>query len=216
MIFKPVFLFLVFIKQDMETARKEFIKNMEQAKQMFSYNIFLIGFMGSGKSTISKYLKEHYGMEKIEMDKRIEEQEGMRIADIFRVHGEPYFRDLETKLLMELQQEKNKVVSCGGGTPMREENVRQMKTNGRVVLLLASPQTIYERVKDSHDRPLLEGHMDVAYIADLMQQRREKYEAAADLVIHTDGKDQEEICKELVQKLLEWEAGSCIRLRSGR
>ncbi len=174
MIFKPVFLFLVFIKQDMENARKEFIK-------------------------------------KIEMDKRIEEQEGMRIADIFRVHGEPYFRDLETKLLMELQQEKNKVVSCGGGTPMREENVRQMKTNGRVVLLLASPQTIYERVKDSHDRPLLEGHMDVAYIADLMQQRREKYEAAADLVIHTDGKDQEEICKELVQKLLEWEAGSCIR-----
>ena len=88
---------------------------MEQAKQMFSYNIFLIGFMGSGKSTISKYLKEHYGMEKIEMDKRIEEQEGMRIADIFRVHGEPYFRDLETKLLMELQQEKNKLFPAAAG-----------------------------------------------------------------------------------------------------
>ena len=68
-----------------------------------------------------------------------------------------------------------------------------MKTNGRVVLLLASPQTIYERVKDSHDRPLLEGHKDVAYIADLMQQRREKNEAAADLVNHTEVQDQEEI-----------------------
>lgn len=92
---------------------------------------------------------------------------------------------------------------------MREQNVTEMKKHGKVVLLTASPQTIYERVKDSHDRPLLEGHMDVAYISGLMQQRREKYEAAADLVICTDGKDQAAICKELVGQLMEWEKQAC-------
>ncbi len=182
-----------------------------QAKHCFSYNIFLIGFMGCGKSTISEYLHQHYAMEKIEMDSMIEEQEGMSISKIFDVHGEPYFRDLETRLLTSLQHKKNVVVSCGGGTPMRETNVREMKKNGRVVLLPASPQTIYERVKDSHDRPLLEGHKDVAFISELMQQRREKYEAAADLAVQTDGKDRAQICEELVQKLLEWEAQPCVR-----
>lgn len=181
----------------------------QQAKYEFSYNIFLIGFMGSGKSTISEYLHQHYAMEKIEMDSLIEKREGMRIFEIFQVHGEPYFRDLETKLLTELQQKNNVVVSCGGGTPMREENVIQMKKNGKVVLLLASPQTIYERVKDSHDRPLLEGHKDVAYISELMKQRQEKYEAAADFMIHTDGKESAQICEELVQKLLEEEERQC-------
>lgn len=176
-----------------------------QEKHVFSYNIFLIGFMGCGKSTISEYLREHYAMKKIEMDSVIQEREGMSISDIFRIHGEPYFRDLETKLLTELQQKKNVVVSCGGGTPMREANVREMKKNGKVVLLTASPQSIYERVKDSHDRPLLEGHKDVAFISGLMQQRKDKYEAAADLAIGTDGKERAEICRELVQKLLELE-----------
>ena len=70
---------------------------------------------------------------------------------------------------------------------MREENVREMKKNGYVVLLTAAPQTIYERVKENDDRPLLKGRKNVEYIAQLMETRREKYEAAADLVLQTDG-----------------------------
>ena len=92
---------------------------------------------------------------------------------------------------------------------MRERNVTEMKKQGKVVLLTASPQTIYDRVKDSHERPLLEGHMDVDYISGLMEQRREKYEAAADLTICTDGKDQAAVCEELAGKLMEWEKRSC-------
>ena len=136
------------------------------------------------------------------MDQIIAEREGMSIPDIFEVHGEQYFRDLETNLLIEMQERKNVVISCGGGTPLRECNVVEMKKNGRVVLLTASPETIFDRVKDSHDRPVIENNKNVPFIADLMEKRRAKYEAAADIVINTDGKSIIEVCEELVQKLL--------------
>lgn len=174
-----------------------------QARHWFKYNVFLIGFMGSGKSTISDYLSTEFAMEVVEMDRIIAEREGMSISDIFAVYGEEYFRNLETKLLVEMQSKSNVVISCGGGTPMRANNVVEMKKNGRVVLLKAKPETIYDRVKDSHDRPLLENNKNVPYIAELMEKRREKYEAAADIVIETDGKSELEICEELVQKLQE-------------
>ena len=90
---------------------------------------------------------------------------------------------------------------------LREENVREMKKNGRVVLLTASPETIYERVKDSNDRPLLNGNNNVEYIAELMEKRREKYEAAADVVIRTDGKTVLQISEELLTKLAELDKG---------
>lgn len=174
-----------------------------QARHLFNYNIVLIGFMGSGKSTISDYLSLMFAMKIVEMDQIISEREGMSISDIFAEFGEEYFRDLETNLLIEMQSKTNVVISCGGGVPMRERNVAEMKKNGRVVLLTAKPETIYSRVKDSHDRPLLENNKTVPYISELMAKRKEKYEAAADIIIETDGKDELAICEELVQKLLE-------------
>lgn len=168
---------------------------------MFDYNVVLIGFMGAGKSTIAELLRTGWGMERIEMDALIEEREGMRISKIFETKGEPYFRDLETELLIELQARSNAVISCGGGVPMRERNVAEMKKNGRVVLLTAHPETILERVKDNHDRPLIENNKTVEGISALMEARRERYMAAADLVIETDWKTGEEICRELVEKL---------------
>lgn len=172
-----------------------------QARKLFDYNIVLIGFMGAGKSTISDYLSTVFDMEIVEMDQLIADREEMSIPDIFATYGEEYFRNLETDLLIEMQDKKNVVISCGGGVPMRERNVVEMKKNGRVVLLTAKPETILYRVKDNHDRPLLEGNKNVDYIAELMEKRREKYEAAADIVIETDGKDKLEICEELVHRL---------------
>ena len=172
-----------------------------QSRKLFNYNIVLIGFMGSGKSTISEFLKNSFAMEVIEMDQIIAEREGMTISDIFEVYGEQYFRNLETNLLIEMQSKTNVVISCGGGTPMRECNVVEMKKNGRVVLLTAKPETILDRVKDSHDRPLIENNKTVPFIADLMEKRREKYEAAADIIIETDGKDELQICEELILRL---------------
>ena len=177
-----------------------------QARKLFNYNIVLIGFMGAGKSTISYYLKTVFAMDIIEMDQIIAERAGMSISDIFETYGEQYFRDCETNLLIEMQSRTNVVISCGGGTPMRECNVVEMKKNGRVVLLTAKPETILDRVKDSHDRPLIENNKTVPFIADLMSKRREKYEAAADIIIETDGKSELEICEELIHSLRQMDA----------
>lgn len=161
-------------------------------------NLYLIGFMGCGKSTVSDCFERTYGMRKFEMDEEIVKQEGRSIADIFAEKGEAYFREAETNLLKSLGSRDNLVVSCGGGTAMRQCNVDEMKKNGTVVLLNALPETIYERVKDTHHRPLLEGKMNVDDIRILMETRKSGYEAAADFAIMTDGKSTEEICREIL------------------
>ena len=137
-----------------------------QARKLFDYNIVLIGFMGAGKTTISDYLSTVFDMEIVEMDQLIADREEMSIPDIFATYGEEYFRNLETDLLIEMQDKKNVVISCGGGVAMRERNVEEMKKNGKVVLLTASPETIYERVKDNNDRPVLQGRKNVAGISE--------------------------------------------------
>ena len=172
-----------------------------QSQHLFDFNIVLIGFMGCGKSTISDALSGIFAMDVIEMDQIIASREGMSISEIFAERGEEYFRDCETNLLRELQSEKNVVISCGGGTPLREVNVVEMKKNGKVIFLTAEPETILERVRDSHDRPLIEENKTVPFIAELMEKRREKYEKAADIIIHTDHKTTYEICEEIIARV---------------
>ncbi|MDE6957856.1 MAG: shikimate kinase [Lachnospiraceae bacterium] len=166
-------------------------------------NIVLIGFMGTGKSAIANCLSKMLPMETVEMDEVIAERARMSISDIFAVYGEEYFRNLETDLLVELQEKSNVIISCGGGTPLRDNNVAEMKKNGRVVLLTAKPETIYERIKNSHDRPLLENNKNISFISKLLEERKAKYEAAADVVIETDDKNKLQISEEIVGKLLE-------------
>lgn len=172
-----------------------------QARKLFNYNLVLIGFMGAGKTTMSDYFNTMFAMDVVEMDQVIARREGMTIPDIFEVHGEEYFRDCETNLLRELQARKNVVISCGGGVPMRDCNVAEMRKNGRVILLTANPETILERVKDDHSRPLLENNKSVPYIRALMEKRRDKYEAAADIIIETDGKSIQQIGEEIIVQL---------------
>ena len=192
-------------REEIQDVFKRILRNSKriQARKLFSYNIVLIGFMGAGKTTISDYLSMMFDMRLVEMDQEIAEREEMSIPDIFATYGEEYFRNLETNLLKELQTGKNCIISCGGGVALREENVVEMKKNGRVVLLTASPETIYDRVKDSNDRPLLRDNNNVEFIADLMEKRKEKYEAAPDVVIQTDGKSILQISEELITKLTE-------------
>ena len=164
-------------------------------------NIFLIGFMGAGKSTIAKWLHRQKGMRLIEMDEEIVQREKMSINEIFAVHGETYFRELETKLLEGLGEQNNTVVSCGGGVPMRRCNVDAMRKSGKIVYLSASPQTIFERVRNNHDRPLLEGNMNVEYISELMNRRLPHYLSAADITVETDHRRAADICQEILEKV---------------
>ena len=164
-------------------------------------NLFLIGFMGAGKSSVSAGLGRMLGREVVEMDERIAAREGMSIPELFAQKGEPYFRACETALLKSFAQGAPRIVSCGGGVPLREENVAAMRESGTVVLLTASPEVILERVKDSDERPLLQGHKDVPYIAALMEQRRPKYEAAADITMDTSRLNIEEVCRQVLRQV---------------
>ena len=166
-------------------------------------NLFLIGFMGAGKSSVSAGLGRMLGREVVEMDERIAAREGMSIPELFAQKGEPYFRACETALIKSFAQGAPRIVSCGGGVPLREENVAAMRESGTVVLLTASPEVILERVKDSDERPLLQGHKDVPYIAALMEQRRPRYEAAADITVDTSRLNIEEVCRQVLRQVSE-------------
>lgn len=161
-------------------------------------NIFLIGFMGCGKSTIARMLSQKLGMEQVEMDEQIVQEQGMPITEIFEKYGEEQFRNIETDLVKRLQQKNGVIVSCGGGAVLREENRRMMKDSGAIIWLTAKPETIFERVKYSTDRPILNGRMNVEYITELMELRRDCYEVAADFMVSTDGKEIDVICEEIL------------------
>lgn len=164
-------------------------------------HIFLIGFMGTGKSTISKELNYRFGKPEIDTDLWIEEQEGRSIPEIFESEGEDYFRDRETAMLDELGVLKPSVISCGGGMALRDLNVRKMQALGKVVLLTAAPEAIYERVRSSDNRPLLQDHKDVGYIRELMEKRMPFYERAADIQVATDNRMICDIAKEILEKI---------------
>ncbi len=161
-------------------------------------HIYLIGFMGSGKSTVSRKLKKLIQVKEIDMDAEIVRENNMSINDMFARFGEEYFRDRETEILQKIADSAPAVVSCGGGTVLRQENVDIMKKSGAIVLLTATPETTFLRVRNSKDRPILNGHMNVEYIASLMEKRRAVYEAACDIRIATDDKNPEQIAEEIL------------------
>lgn len=164
-------------------------------------HMFLIGFMGVGKTSVSRLVARRLGAAQIDTDALIAQKEGMTIPEIFEKKGEPYFRDAETRLLDEISVMAPCVASCGGGMAMRPENVKKMKESGKIWLLTASPETIYAHVKDGRNRPLLNGHMNVEYIKKLMDERNPKYEAAADAVIETDGLAVAEVADKIIEML---------------
>jgi shikimate kinase len=164
-------------------------------------NIFLIGFMGAGKSTIARELQKRLGRKLVEMDARIVEEQGMSINDIFAQFGEEHFRDIESQLILTIGDEGNTIVSCGGGVVVRPQNTEYMKKSGKVVYLKTSPETIYARVRYSTERPILNGNMNVEYIAGLLEKRRPLYEGAADITVVTDGRSCDEICSEILRAL---------------
>ncbi len=164
-------------------------------------HIFLTGYMGTGKTSVSHRLSVLLDMKELDTDEFIASREGMTVNDIFAVKGEEYFRDLETQLLRELGESGGRtqdlIVSCGGGMVLRDENAALMRGCGKVIWLTATPETILERVGDDDSRPLLRGNKNTAYIADMLKKRNPKYAAAANAVVATDGRSVDDICREI-------------------
>lgn len=165
-----------------------------------SKTIFLVGFMGTGKTSVANQLYSSYGMSHLDLDAYIEEREHMNIADIF-AHGEDEFRDKETKYLRQIVRQNYHVVSLGGGIVMKQENIEIIKSRGVIVLLTASLKTIIERLKDDKTRPLIAQNFDLQYISDLMKLREDTYNEVADIVIDTNNKNIDQICQEILETL---------------
>jgi shikimate kinase len=142
-----------------------------------SPNIVLMGFMGTGKTSVGKRLAAALNMEFVDMDCLIEEREGKPITRIFGEEGEPHFRGLERALVQELSARRGLVIACGGGVVLNPDNVRDYSQSGLVVCLTATPETIYQRTARATHRPLLEQEDRFKRIVDLLEKRRALYAA---------------------------------------
>ncbi|MEW6553163.1 MAG: shikimate kinase [Actinomycetota bacterium] len=163
-------------------------------------NIALIGFMGSGKSTVGPMLAARLGMGFVELDEVISAGAGMSVADIFAAVGEEGFRDLESKALEDVLREGGKVISCGGGAVLRKGNVELLQERSRVFLLEISRRTALQRLREEHGRPLLEGSDLEERVDRLMRERAHAYAAAAHEVIEADDASPEEIAEEIAER----------------
>jgi len=170
-------------------------------------NISLIGFMGSGKTTVGRILSEKTNFLFIDLDRIIEIAEEKSIPEIFKEKGEKYFRKLETEVIEKIYINKNCVFACGGGVIEKGENMNTIKSNSTVIYLNVSPPEAYNRLKDVKDRPLLEtqsGKEGVKEIINNLISRRDSlYRKYADFIINTDKKKPEKIVGEILEKLAE-------------
>ncbi len=144
---------------------------------MSQRNIILMGFMGTGKTTIGKKLAARLGLTFIDMDHRIEERAGKPISRIFAEDGEPQFRRMERELVQELCAREGLVVGCGGGVVLDPDNVTDYARTGLVVCLTATAEIIHERTARARHRPLLEEKDRFQRIVDLLEKRRALYAA---------------------------------------
>lgn len=165
-------------------------------------NIVLIGFMGSGKTTVGRQIEKAYGYSFLDTDAYIEAREGRSISRIFAEEGEEYFRKLEESVLKELiANTSHALIATGGGMPLKKENARLLRELGQVFYLETSEEGVWERVKDSHDRPLLECENPRQRIHELMKVRQPLYRSAAHVRISTDGHGVEELAGEIYQTM---------------
>ena len=147
--------------------------------------VFFVGFMGAGKTSVSRRLARLCGISSIDMDSYIERREGRRIREMFAEDGEEYFRDLETQVLREMTQGEPALVSCGGGVVLRPENRAILREGGFVVFLKVQADEAKSRISDPSTRPLL-GDAEAARKTNA--ERLPLYEEVADATVDTSGK----------------------------
>ncbi|WP_295881276.1 shikimate kinase AroK [uncultured Thiohalocapsa sp.] len=166
-------------------------------------NIFLVGPMGAGKSTIGRQLAQSLGYEFQDSDQEIQRRTGVDIATIFEFEGEEGFRNRERTVIEELAQQDNIVLATGGGAVMVAENRQQLAARGLVIYLHCSPEQQYARTARDRSRPLLDTDDPQQKLRDLMAEREPVYRQVADMVVSTERRGTSSVVKEIRRRLEE-------------
>jgi shikimate kinase len=148
-----------------------------------SKNIYLVGLMGSGKTTIGRSLAKRLAVDFVDSDKEIEARTGVSIPTIFEIEGEDGFRKREAQVIADIAAAGGKIVATGGGVVLRAENRANLKASGFTVYLNVPPQTLWERTRHDRNRPLLRVADPLLKLQELHEQRDGFYREVADLVI---------------------------------
>jgi shikimate kinase len=162
-------------------------------------NIVLTGFMGTGKTEVGRELSRVLGWRLIDVDDEIVKTQNMSINEIFNGLGETAFRDMETEMIRKVSQNRNAIISTGGGAVLRQENMDVLRENGVIICLSASPETILERTSSNSERPLLKVKDPLRKITELLGFRKPFYEKA-DVTIETDQRTPLNIAEEILER----------------
>jgi shikimate kinase len=163
-------------------------------------NIILIGFMATGKSAIGRLLARKLGRSFVDTDEIIEQREGKPIRLIFKEKGEPYFRELESRVVAEVASRQNSVIACGGGAIVNPQSLKLLKESGWLVCVTATPETVLARAGTPSDRPLLCTPDPPAEIRRLLKDR-EPYYSQADFTVPTDNLTEREVANQIERVL---------------
>jgi shikimate kinase len=168
-------------------------------------NIVLIGFMGSGKTSIGKRLSLRMKWEFIDMDDFIEKREGMSINEIFAQRGEQYFRDIERELCQRFSEPKSKIIATGGGVIKNAGNMADLKKGGVVIYLKSNPETIAYNLRNDDTRPLLRCDDKLGKIRELLEQREPTYKKYADITIDVSKLNMEDTLNRITEEYERYE-----------
>ena len=164
-------------------------------------NVYLIGMMGSGKTVTGKVLANLLGDAFLDLDAEIEAREGRPINEIFAGSGESHFRNIEFLALEYFSKKNEQVIATGGGIVLRDGNVRCMRKTGTVVLLKASAESLWQRVRYAKDRPLLNKPDPLGALKQILSDREGFYEKACHFSVMTDGKIADDVASEIQEML---------------
>jgi shikimate kinase len=172
-------------------------------------NLYLVGMMGAGKTTIGRLLARRLKLRFLDCDHEIERRCGVKVPLIFDIEGEDGFRARETQVLAELTTLEGVVLATGGGAVLAEPNRRRLAAGGTVVYLCARPEDLYERVRQDRNRPLLATADPLARLSELYVQRDPLYREVADLIVDTGRQSVQSLARSLVEQLPDrWKASA--------
>ena len=174
-------------------------------EDMDAMKVYLVGFMGAGKSTVAPILAEKLDLDWVDTDELVEEREGLTIPEIFDYYGEDRFREIEREVIKEVSRSGPKVIAVGGGAPMDRTNWSRMKSSGEVVYLEIGPKDVFDRIGSDESRPLISGlknEKKLEKIVNLLKVRHPQYNRA-DHVVLSNGAGVRDLAAEITDKLTE-------------